>query len=75
MKKLLVELDYSSNLMCANSKDEQDLIRILSNAKVVKYDYRFNGVLYMTDQSFKMKMIEDTEILPGEPEEEVKEND
>lgn len=29
----------------------------------------------MTDQSFKMKMIEDTEILPGEPEEEVKEND
>lgn len=43
MKKLLVELDYSSNLMCANSKDEQDLIRILSNAKVVKYDYRLTA--------------------------------
>jgi hypothetical protein len=70
MKKLMVEIDYNKHIVCANSKDEQDLIRILGNAKIVSYTYKNNGVLFYTNDSFKMKMVEEADILQSEPEEE-----
>lgn len=73
MKKLLVELDYSTNLMCANAKDEQELVRILGNATVVKYDYNDQS-LHVTRENFKMKMISVEEILPEVVKPEVTEN-
>ena len=73
MKKLLVELDYSTNLMCANAKDEQELIRILGNATIVKYDYK-DTCLHVTRENFKMKMVSAEEILP-EVQPEVTENE
>lgn len=63
MKKLLVELEYNTNIMCATSKDEQDLIRILSNAVIVKHDYLDNK-LHLTRDNFKLKMVFAEEIYP-----------
>ena len=74
MNKLLLELDYQTFLVCANSKDEQDLLRILSNALVVKENWQKKCTFY-TDNVPKIKFITGSEILECEPADEVIENE
>lgn len=67
MNKLLLELDYQTYLVCENSKDEQELIRIISNALVVKED-RIREIAFYIDRVPKVKFMPVSEILDKEPE-------
>lgn len=72
MNKLLLEFDYQTFLVCANNKDEQELLRILSNALIVKEDWQ-RKITFYCDKVPKIKFVSASEILDSEPAEEVNE--
>ena len=72
MKKLVLgALNYSEALMFATTKDEQDLIAILSRATVVKEDWQ-NHYWFKTDGVPNVKYLNSEDI---EECERVKENE
>jgi hypothetical protein len=67
MNKLLLEVEYQKFLVCANTKDEQMLLDILSRARIVKRDWGKNDLMYYNGEIPKIMMVDGNTILAEEP--------
>lgn len=66
MNKLIMQVDYNEYLVCSSIKDEQELLRILSSAKIVKTSYEHESFV-VSDKSPTVKMIDSDLIAAEEP--------
>lgn len=66
MNKLLFKIDYDRYLICTGLVDEQNLLAILSRAKVVKRDWS-KECFYHIDEIPKVDLVDAEKILASEP--------
>ena len=68
MNKMLLKIEYETFLVCADQKDEQALLAILSRAFVVKKDWQLKGSIYRIAEVPSISMVDGDLILSEKPE-------
>ncbi len=68
MNKMLLKIEYETFLVCADQKDEQALLAILSRAFVVKKDWQAKDAIYRIPEVPSISMVDGDLILSQKPE-------
>lgn len=74
MNRLTLKLEYQKFFVCADQKDEQELISILGRGFIVKKDWQLGDAIYVIKEQPEISFINGDEILMEKPESEVNEN-